>query len=663
MLVAGLKSCFSHSLRRARNRTSPTRADRRTRACGVSLVLHACLLALLAWLTLPLPEDENSLVLATKLPKDDPLVRLEPVHFADWPEESLGARNAVVPEAPDWSTEVRLPTPLATDKTASIDAGNNMVHMPRAPQLNMQLVVHGAAGIGVSGAVGAVDRITHEILLSLEERPTLVAWLFDQSASLASQRETIHRRFQTIYEELGLIEAQRNPAFARHRDKPLLTSVIAFGERFTYRTPQPTDNLEEIMEAVEGIEIDPSGRERVFSTICDAVKRLRSYRAQSPRRNMLIVVFTDEVGDDVDVMDDAVNLCRNASIPVYVVGVPAPFGRRQAFVRYVDPNPQFDQTPLWLPVDQGPESLLPERLKLHMIGTGRKDQLLDSGFGPYGLSRLCVETGGILFAVRPGGEAGGNQAGGSGSVDGGDRGVQFAEAFDPQVMRRYQPDYVSLREYEDFLRRNRACAALVEAAAMSWVAPLEDVRTHFPRVTDEELVGLLSDSQQAAAQLEPKLDRIDQILRRGLEDRPQITEPRWQAGFDLAYGRILAAKVRTESYNLMLARAKQGMAFRDSASDTWILQPADDAPPASRLAQRAQQAQRLLQQVVDEHPGTPWSWIAERELAQPLGWRWNEARLGVKPRDESAQARPATPQDEMPLRIAKPKPKRPPPAL
>ena len=28
--------------------------------------------------------------------------------------------------------------------------------------------------------LGAVDRITHEILLSLDERPTLVVWLFDR---------------------------------------------------------------------------------------------------------------------------------------------------------------------------------------------------------------------------------------------------------------------------------------------------------------------------------------------------------------------------------------------------------------------------------------------------------------------------------------------------
>ena len=46
------------------------------------------------------------------------------------------------------------------------------------------LAVKGAAGEGTTGAVGAIDRITHEILLSLEERKTLVVWLFDQTASL-----------------------------------------------------------------------------------------------------------------------------------------------------------------------------------------------------------------------------------------------------------------------------------------------------------------------------------------------------------------------------------------------------------------------------------------------------------------------------------------------
>ena len=88
-------------------------------------------------------------------------------------------------------------------------------------------------------------------------------------------------------------------------------------------------------------------------------------------------------------------------MPVYVVGVPAPFGREDAFVKYVDPDPKFDQSAQWLPVHQGPESLLPERIKLNFAGEREDEERIDSGFGPYGLCRLTSETGGLYFTVHP----------------------------------------------------------------------------------------------------------------------------------------------------------------------------------------------------------------------------------------------------------------------
>ncbi len=47
----------------------------------------------------------------------------------------------------------------------------------------------------------------------------------------------------------------------------------------------------------------------------------------------MIVVFTDEAGDDVDALDATVDLCRKYEMPVYVIGVPAPFGRETAYVK------------------------------------------------------------------------------------------------------------------------------------------------------------------------------------------------------------------------------------------------------------------------------------------------------------------------------------------
>jgi len=69
----------------------------------------------------------------------------------------------------------------------------------------------------------------------------------------------------------------------------------------------------------------------------------------------------------------------------------------------------------------------------------------------------------------------------------------------------------------------------------------------------------LSEAQQAAALLEPRINALYQILQHGEADRDKETVMRWQAGYDLAMGRTLAIKVRTETYNAMLAAANEAL--------------------------------------------------------------------------------------------------------
>ena len=139
----------------------------------------------------------------------------------------------------------------------------------------------------------------------------------------------------------------------------------------------------------------------MFTAVGMVAEKFRTYQSRkNGQRRVMIVVFTDEAGDDVRLVDDTVDVCRKLAMPVYVVGRPAPFGRETAYVKWIDPDPRFDQRPQWVPVTLGPESLLPESLKLRFAGGG-EEELLDSGFGPYALTRLCYDTGGLYFATHP----------------------------------------------------------------------------------------------------------------------------------------------------------------------------------------------------------------------------------------------------------------------
>jgi hypothetical protein len=292
-------------------------------------------------------------------------------------------------------------------------------------------------------------------------------------------------------------------------------------------------------------------------------------------------------------------------------------------------------------------------------GKKENEEQIDSGFGPFGLCRLCYETGGLYFTVHPNRKTGKR-------IQPWEMAAMSSELsmfFDERVMRNYRPDYVSVRQYKELLKSNKACGALVEASRLSATAEMENVRRRFPRIDDAQFARDLSNAQRTAAKIEPNIEELVNILRQGERDREKLAIPRWQAGFDLAIGRALAAKVRTEGYNAMLALAKQGLKFKDPKNDTWELRSTDNVSVNSALERDAEDARKYLNRVVNDHKGTPWAIDAERELHEPLGWEWHEdfddisGRI-AKAKERRNRPRPVEKKPEPPK-----KPRRDPPPL
>lgn len=545
---------------------------------------------------------------------------------------------------------------------------NNQIKEP-VGLTRSESVVRGMTGVGTTGTAGAVDRITAEILRAIEQRPTLVVWLFDQSGSLQRRRQEIRDRFDRIYEELGIIQKEQSqhaesPAAADH----LLTAVISFGAKVNLLTKKPTADIDEIRAAIDAVQLDQSGIERVFSAIYLALDKFKSYRSASsghgPERNVLFIAVTDERGDDIEGMEKTIDLCRKSAIPVYVIGVPAPFGREFTYVKYVDPDPKFDQSPQWAQVDQGPESLFPERVKIGFKDNYYDEPVLDSGFGPYALSRLCYETGGIYFMVHPNRQFARRISRNEIAPFSSD----LAYFFDPEVMTRYRPDYVSVDDYSKKVKGSPLRQALVAAARLTAAETLSQPTTRFVKRDEASLTNSLTTAQQQAARLVPQLDSLATVLQNGAAHRNSETSPRWLAGFDLAIGVVMAHKVRADGYNAMLAKAKRGMAFASPKNNTWILAPDDEITSGSKLEKEGETARLLLEQVANGHRGTPWGMLATRELKIPLGWKWTEDFTDLTPsrpgpRGNNAANIPRAAQDEKAKMLAPQAPKRPIPKL
>ena len=647
--------------------------DRESLSWLVSLALHLVILLLLATIAYLIPTHDDFLLSTTPLEIEEitpitevEFTELDPSEIGTLGSDTIADAAAAAPMEAEFSEVLTELDPITF--MSELPAVSAEMTLTTAPTVDEQLMVKGTGNVGTTAAAGAVDRITNEILLSLEQRPTLVVWLFDESGSLQPQRQSIAKRFDRIYEELGVIEASGNPAFKHDDDKPLLTAVASFEATLTVHTKQPTGELSEVQAAMQAIEEKSAliysdqnaatGQENVFGAVAQVANLFRRYRTKSPQRNVMIVVFTDEAGNDFQNLDAAVDICTKSAMPVYVVGVPAPFGRREAFVKYVDPDPRYDQSPQFVPVDQGPESIMAERIQLRFFGRNEEDERLESGFGPFGLSRLTYETGGIYFSVHPNRREGYVSRNQTDAMS-----THIAKFFDPLIMRAYRPDYVPITEYRQRLASNGAKGALVQAATLSWTEQMEDIRLRFPKYDEAELARDLTTAQRAAAKLEPKLLQLAGILQRGESDRDKIKELRWQAGFDLAIGRTLAAKVRTEGYNTMLAMAKQGMKFKNPRNDTWILKPSDTISSGSVLSNEADQARMYLERVVAQHPDTPWAYLAAKELETPFGWEWDETFTNVVARRQNQNNNNNNPQPERMENVAPKKPSRPVPKL
>ena len=138
--------------------------------------------------------------------------------------------------------------------------------------------------------------------------------------------------------------------------------------------------------------------------------------------------------------------------------------------------------------------------------------LIDSGYGPFGLERLCRETGGRFFRVRSGGAAGWELDPATGEVK-------------AELLVKYAPDYVSDEQYQQLLSENKARMALYKAAQLPPLAGLgPNVQTSFPKQKDEAAPArIIKTAQQPAAERDQPLQDLYDTLSAGEADRAKLT--------------------------------------------------------------------------------------------------------------------------------------------
>jgi hypothetical protein len=593
------------------------RLDLQLPAIGVSMVTHVALLLVFATLTYAVNSEGarafRSAVVNTALPDFDRLDSTELV-VTDGPTtlEPVAASSS-----PNVSPMIITAPPPAAEQAPELKVENlglaSRVVLPSATALSQSVSIKGNGSEHVGGVEGAVDRLALEILRQMEKGRTLVVWAFDASGSLQAERQRLSKHIEQVYAHILQEDDEQ-----RIENGGLLTMVVGFGKERKAMLPEPTTDGEAIAGAIGAVPLDATGFESTFQTVADVVRKWGKYKKDGAAYRTMIIVVTDEVGDDESHLEEAIATANAAKVPVYVLGSPALFGRVEGYMDYTDPK--TGQTFRHLPVRQGPESVMIEQIRLPFWYDGPQYEILDSGFGPYALSRMAGATGGIYFVTRMG---------------------SSRASFDPIGMREYKPDWVSRAQYESAVGKHPIRQAVLMAGQITQQNLPGQPSLTFPSAEGPEFKEAMARNQEVVARISYTVDAALEPITAAARQRDRETSRRWQAHYDLARGRLLAMKIRCYEFNAACARMKRDpLKFTKPDSNAWRLVPDDEIQLGDKASSAAEEAKALLKRVVTDHRGTPWALLAQREMKDPFGFRWVETRVPPPPkRDEAAAAK------------------------
>lgn len=613
----------------------------------LSAVLHLVLLLVLSLLILPVTVGSN--VLVTAMFGDDQ--DLELLELTESSDINIDSDDFVVQELTTAAVLATLEVPDVDLMVPEIELAS-LASEPNEPAETIaELRPSAAKSAEASSVEDAVDGITAKILGELEKGDLLVVWLLDASHSLVDDRHRVAARLKPFFLEI----AARRTDGTLHQ---LRNAVVSFGKNSTQRVA-PTEFGKRIVNAVGRMPVDSSGKENVFAAVSQSAA---DFRASWGNKQLMLVIWTDESGDDVELLESTIADCRRYRASVSVVGPSSILGAETGLHAYRDPK---KGTIHQLPVTRGPDSAFPERVELgywfhsgqgfpppvfgdahHPPWHGGPDlQGIASGFSPYALTRLAIQTGGFYTIF--------------------DR-AEDRPPFDRLELRGYAPDYRAAEKYFEDLSLHPLRQAVVDAVKVTRGKRLGSPELMLFVVRDKKQPAEFDRPYFTAKQFYTKLrasrralDRkanlmagyVEQALvhvsKSGQGDQPlddeyrQEASPRWRAWYDLTRGRLLATSVRLQEYRLALDAIAEPGALQSTTNHV-IFFPSPNLRSDERFQSRAAEAERRLRRCVQNNPDTAWASLAQRELDRALGIFAQELSLTPTP-SIPGRARPSLP--------------------
>ena len=445
----------------------------------------------------------------------------------------------------------------------------------------------------------ALDQLAREILRHLKDHKLTVVWLFDESTSMQDDQKTILQKFDRVSSELKLnVEATKKTAGALNH------AIVGFGQSTDYVLEKPREDIDQIGRAIKNLKIDSTGIENTMRAIREVVEHYAGVIRKD--RRLLIVLVTDESGDDGADVEEARQALKKYKVPLYVIGRQSLFGYPYAHHQYIDPVTKDVYHPL---IRRGPETADVELYQWDGLYDRWDEQ--PSGFAPYELARLTKDSGGIYF-VLPSEEF--------------MRIRRREQAYSITQLKEYLPEYDNRLTYVE-RRNNSPLRQLLHAIVMESRAFL--YRRDYPIDLQELVQAALPEVEKATIKLNTLIE-IQHRLEALKSEREREPEKRWQAHYDLMLAQTVAFQVKAYEYRaLMVSIAKAPPTPKRQPGPelvvTWVVDHSKKPlAPHNETAKKYTEAERLLKEVIVRHPKTPWADLAQDALDRGLSVQLNE---------------------------------------
>jgi hypothetical protein len=367
---------------------------------------------------------------------------------------------------------------------------------------------------------------------------------------------------------------------------------------------KPRDDIDQIGRAIKHLKIDPTGIENTMRAIREVVEHYAGLVRKD--RRVLIVLVTDESGDDGTDVEEARQALKKYKVPLYVIGRQSLFGYPFAHHRYIDPVTKDVYHPV---IRRGPETADLEIYQWDGLYDRWDEQ--PSGFAPYELARLTKDSGGIYF-VLPSEEF--------------MRIRQREQAYSITQLKEYLPEYDNRLTYIE--RRNSSpLRQMLHAIVLEGKNFL--YRRDFPIESEELVKAALHEGERATFKLNALVE-IQSRLETMRKLREREPEKRWQAHYDLMLAQTVAFQVKAYEYRALMAAIVKAppLPKRQPGTGlvvTWVVDhsKASLAPP-NETAKKYADAERRLKEVIIRHPKTPWADLAQDTLNRGSSVQLNE---------------------------------------